>query len=409
MVKCFLCENSDVIPILNLGDSPIANNLERDKNESIVAEKILLILGKCNSDCNHVQIVDRVDQNKIFDEYFYVSSVSTTLSDHLSNIALELHEKFSLDENSFVVDIGSNDGTFLNAVKSYTTKFLGIDPAKNLSDFANKNGLTTLNAFFGSDVAQDVVNTRGKSDYIVSTNTFAHTPKIRDFIKGLKVMLSSDGVGLIEVHYLGSMLESNAFDTIYHEHFSYWSLTNLRKALLDFNLEIFDVQILPVHHGQIRIFISHPGVFEIKQSVNALLSKELVEDIHGSLLQLFSDRVNVIKKDLAKLFAEIKSRNEIISGYGAPAKACTMLSFLNFNDLKTIYDKSSLKQGKYLPGTPIKISSPANISVDNPDYIFLFARNFVDEIISELKEEYKFTGKVIVPIPKLAVSVIDAL
>ncbi len=411
MTKCFLCEKFDLIPILDLGLSPIANNLESDELKSKNSEKIPLILGKCQDGCGHIQVMQHVDQHTIFDNYLYTSSVSTTLTQHLSEIALHLDKKFGLNDKKFVVDIGSNDGTFLNSVKRYTSNFLGIDPAKNLADIANSKGLNTLNSFFTSAVAEQVAIENSRADFIVSTNTFAHTPKIRDFVKGLRTLLSSEGVIVIEVHYLGAMLNANAFDTIYHEHFSYWSLSNLVKIFSDFDLEVFDVELLSIHHGQIRAFISHTGIFEPRKSVQDLLNKEMNQDIHGELLTNFSVQVRQIKNNLRDLFTKIRSQGKVISGYGAPAKASTMLSFLDFStsDINIIYDKSVLKQGKYLPGTSIIIAPPDRISIDRPDYLFLFSWNFLDEISNELKEKFQFSGNLIVPIPELTITNINEL
>jgi len=409
MNVCFLCEQSELKTILDLGLSPVANNLEREQSISIKSKKEPLILSQCSGDCGHVQIRDHINQELIFQDYLYTSSVSSTLSKHLSKIATEINKKFGINKEQFIVDIGSNDGTFLNSVKLYTDKFLGVDPASNLSKLANEKNLETLNEFFTENIANRILQDKGSADFIVSTNTYAHTPKIRDFTKGLKVLLSEKGVIIIEVHYLGSMIESNSFDTIYHEHFSYWSLSSLIKIFSDFDLTIFDVEILPIHHGQIRIFASHNGKYNVKDSVTNLLDKENNQGIKSESLTLFSKKSVEIKEKINKMVREIKSKGGSISGYGAPAKAVTMLSFLEIDDstIPVIYDKSQLKQNMFIPGTSINIQDPKYLKSNNPDYIFLFSWNFSTEIINELQNVYGFSGKVIIPIPELIIKSVN--
>ena len=409
MSICFLCGQNELKTILDLGLSPIANNLEKDQAISIKSKKEPLILAQCNGVCGHVQIKDHINQELIFHDYLYTSSVSSTLSKHLSKIAFEINEKFGINNEQFVVDIGSNDGTFLSSVKLHTHKFLGVDPASNLSKLANDKNLETLNEFFTENIANQILKNKGKADFIVSTNTFAHTPKIRDFTKGLKVLLSEKGVIIIEVHYLGSMIEQNSFDTIYHEHFSYLSLSSLKKIFNEFDLAIFDVEILPIHHGQIRIYGSHKDAYKVKNSVTKLLKEEDNLNIKSESLDLFSQKSVEIKEKINKLITEIKLNGGSISGYGAPAKAVTMLSFLEIDHsvIPVIYDKSELKQNMYIPGTSILIENPKYLKSDNPDYIFLFSWNFSNEIIDDLKNVYGFSGKVIIPIPELIIKSVN--
>ena len=403
MNKCFICKSESIKVILDLGQSPVANNLEMNLDESLEAKKYPLELSKCVDGCSHIQIGNIVNQEEIFSDYFYMPSVSKTLTNHLEEISSDINDKFKINNNSFIVDIGSNDGTFLNSVKDYTNNILGIDPAKNLSDIANKKGVKTINAFFTNTLSKEIKDTYGQADFIVSTNTFAHTPEVKDFTEGLKTLISDHGVIIIEIHYLGSMVSDNSFDTIYHEHFSYWSLKNLDELFKNYDLEIFDAKILPVHHGQLRIYLSKIGNHRVKDSFRELLKNEIEEDLTGKKLTNFCNKVKEIKKDILNLFKEISDNNKKIYGYGAPAKASTLINFIGSKNLINIYDNSKLKQGKYIPGTSLIIKDPIEIINDNPDYIFLFAWNFSEEIIKELKENYNYKGKVIIPIPELKV------
>ena len=407
MNKCFICNKNSSETILDLGMSPIANNLEIDIDQSKTAEKYPLKLSVCMSGCNHVQISEIIDQKKIFNDYFYMPSVSKTLTNHLKEISKEINKKFKIKSDNFILDIGSNDGTFLESASTFSKNILGVDPAKNLSDIANKKGIKTINDFFSHKLAKKIKNKYGSADFIISTNTFAHTPKINDFVEGMKELISDEGVIIIEIHYLGSMIDDNSFDTIYHEHFSYWSLNNLNNLFSKFGLNIFDAYVLPVHHGQLRIYLSKSKKYKKTKSLNDLLDKEEKEDLIGKKLKLFCKKVLKIKSNLLDLFEKISNDEKIVYGYGAPAKASTLINFIGENNLKYIYDKSHLKQGKYLPGTSIKIKDPSEIQYDKPDYIFLFAWNFSKEIIDDLKNNFNFNGKLIIPIPDLRIIDID--
>jgi len=403
MNKCFVCNKKLSENILDLGLSPIANNLESDIIQSQGAKKYPLNLSICRSNCNHVQISEIVDQKEIFNNYFYMPSISKTLTKHLKEISKDISKKFKVNSNSFIVDIGSNDGTFLESASDISKNIIGIDPAKNLSDIANRKGIKTINDFFSKDLAKEMKKKYGKADFIISTNTFAHTPKINDFVEGLRELISDEGVIIIEIHYLGSMIEDNSFDTIYHEHFSYWSLNNLNNLFTRFGFNIFDASVLPIHHGQLRIYLSKSEKFKKTKSFINLLEKEDKEDLIGEKLEIFCKKTLHIKNNLLDLLEKISKNGKTVYGYGAPAKASTLINFIGENNLKYIYDKSNLKQGKFIPGTSIKIKDPSNIQFDKPDYIFLFAWNFSKEVIDDLKNKFSFKGKLIIPIPDLKI------
>tara|TARA_B100000683_G_scaffold267948_1_gene302396 strand:- start:5842 stop:7065 length:1224 start_codon:yes stop_codon:yes gene_type:complete len=407
MNKCFVCNKKLSENILDLGLSPIANNLESNIIQSQNAKKYPLNLSICRSNCNHVQISEILDQKEIFNNYFYMPSVSKTLTNHLKEISNDIKKKYKVNSNSLIVDIGSNDGTFLESASNISKNILGVDPAKNLSDIANKKGIKTINDFFSKKLAKEIKNKYGKADFIITTNTFAHTPKINDFVEGLRELISDEGIIIIEIHYLGSMVEDNSFDTIYHEHFSYWSLNNLNNLFTRFGFNIFDASVLPIHHGQLRVYLSKSKKFKKTKSFIELLEKEEEEDLIGKKLEIFCEKTLNIKKNLLDLLEKISKNNEKVYGYGAPAKASTLINFIGENNLKYIYDKSSLKQGKYIPGTSIKIKNPSDIQYDKPDYIFLFAWNFSKEIIGDLKNNFSFKGKLIIPIPDIRIIDLD--
>ena len=327
-------------PSLELIIESLRLYLESDIIQSQSAKKYPLSLSICRSNCNHVQISEIVDQKEIFNNYFYMPSISKTLTNHLKEISKDIKKKFKVKSNSFIVDIGSNDGTFLESASEISKNILGIDPAKNLSDIANKKGIKTINDFFSKDLANKIKNKYGKADFMISTNTFAHTPKINDFVEGLRELISDEGVIIIEIHYLGSMIEDNSFDTIYHEHFSYWSLNNLNNLFTKFGFNIFDAYVLPIHHGQLRIYLSKSKKFKKTKSFINLLKKEEKEDLIGKKLEIFCKKALDIKENLLDLLEEISKNNKKVYGYGAPAKASTLINFIGENNLKYIYDKS---------------------------------------------------------------------
>ena len=401
MSKCFICKSESTKIILDLGESPVANNLESDMSRSQGAKKYPLSIRKCESKCSHIQIGNVINQEEIFNDYLYMPSLSKTLTKHLNEISNDINNRFEFNDNSFIVDIGSNDGTFLQSASQFTKNILGIDPAKNLSKIANEKGIKTINNFFSNNLANEIKNNYGAADFIVSTNTFAHTPEINDFAQGLSTLISDKGVIIIEIHYLGSMLDDNSFDTIYHEHFSYWSLENLNYLFKKHDLKIFDASVIPVHHGQLRIYISKSNDYKKTSSFKELLESEKNNDLVGKKLNSFCNNVYKVKDELLDLFKDITNKGEEIYGYGAPAKASTLINFIGASNLKNIYDKSELKQGKFIPGTSLKIKNPNEIKKDSPDYIFLFAWNFKEEVINELKFKFNFKGKVIIPIPEL--------
>ena len=371
MSKCFICKSESTKIILDLGESPVANNLESDISRSQKAKKYPLRLRKCESKCSHIQIGNIINQEEIFNDYLYMPSLSKTLTNHLNEISKDINNRFEFNDKSFIVDIGSNDGTFLQSASQFTKNTLGIDPAKNLSKIANEKGIKTINNFFSNNLANEIKNNFGTADFIVSTNTFAHTPEINDFAEGLNTLISDNGVIIIEIHYLGSMLNDNSFDTIYHEHFSYWSLENLNYLFKKHDLKIFDASVIPVHHGQLRIYISKSNDYKKTSSFKELLESEKNNDLVGKKLNSFCDNVYKVKDELLDLFKDIANKGEEIYGYGAPAKASTLINFIGPSNLKNIYDKSELKQGKFIPGTSLKIKNPNEIKKDCPDYIFL--------------------------------------
>ncbi len=400
--KCILCSLKMVKSMINFGNTPLANNLIKNlKNKK--QKKYPLVLGKCMS-CEHIQLSYLPNPKLMFKNYLYLSSASSTLTNHLKKIPLDLNKIISLKKNDLVIDVGSNDGTLLSGYQKPRLIKIGIEPAKNLAKFYQKKKVHLINDFFNLTSAKLIKKKFGAAKVITATNVFPHLQKLGSFAKSVKMLLDHDGILLIEAHYFGNLIKDTAFDTIYHEHCSYWSVSNVKKFCDINGLELFKVDKLPIHHGQIRCWISLKGSYKIDKSINSILKVEKNSKLHSnkSILK-FKKKIFDLQKSVNKLFSETKRKNLVICGYGAPAKATTFTSFFNINKKKIpyIFDKNPLKQNKFLPGANIPIISNKKLKIKKPDYLFNFAWNFIDEIYKENSNFVKNGGKIINPIPKI--------
>lgn len=403
--NCILCNEGQVKEFVNLGYSALANNLISSKDYKKKEKKYPLVLGKCQK-CNHVQLKKLVNPKYMFDNYLYLSSASSTLQKHLNSIPLEINKIKKIKKNDLVIDIGSNDATLLKGYKNFHAKALGVEPAKNLSKYYKKTKIIHFVDYFNKVTARKIKKKFGLAKIITATNVFPHLQNLKDFAKAINILLDKDGILLIEAHYLQNLLNDVAFDTIYHEHCSYWSINAVRKYFNMYDLELFNVDKLPIHHGQIRCWIGKKNVRKINPNLKRLIKKEKKDKINSDfVLRNFGKKTKNIKSMLNKFFNKIKKNNEKIIGYGAPAKATTLISFLGIDKDKInfIVDKNPLKQNKYMPGSRIPIYSINKISKLKPKYLFNFAWNFLEEILDQNKIFLKNGGKIVNPIPKFKI------
>lgn len=395
---------SEVEEILDLGMSPLANGLVSGKDLDHVPT-FPLKLGRCNIS-GHVQLTTFVDPEEMFTDYLYVSSVSSTLKKHLEGISDFISDFIDIDPKDLCIDIGSNDGTLLSGFFNKGNRVLGVDPASNLAKLAKDKGVDTVTAYFGYETANKIVRSHGKAKVITLTNTFPHLQKLNDFIRGIDSLLEKDGVVFIETHYLADIYDQVAFDTIYHEHVSYWHLTPIKKMFEDFGFEVSLIERIPLHHGQLRILISRKGVRNSDSSVENLIQWEQSNQIgKKSKCESFANKSLNIKKNLNELLTDLKKQGKSVAGYGAPAKATTLLNFLGLDNNQVEYaiDRSPLKQGLFIPGTGIEIKSPQILNETTPDYLILFAWNFKEEIMNQLSSYTEKGGKFIIPLPNLEI------
>jgi len=405
VTRCVVCSSEDVKQFLDLGEMELANSFLTKAELARPEPTYPLQVGFCD-DCHHVQLMERVPPSAMFENYLYVSSASDTLRTHLHGLAEVVTERYGLGPDDLVVDIGSNDGTLLSGFKGSGARTLGIDPAENLAPLASKLGVETYTAFFGSETATRVSERFGRASVITATNTFPHIPDLADFLAGVNALLEADAVFVIEAHYLADLLEQGAFDTVYHEHVSYWALGPMIDLFNRHGLQVVDVERLPVHHGQLRVFVQRDGHGEVRPSVGALLEAESELGLDRfETFQRFARQTMKIREDLHATIEGIVAQGKRVVGYGAPAKASTLLSFLEIgrDEIEYIVDRSPLKQGLYTPGRHIPIVAPERLLEDQPDYALLLAWNFADEVMEQQAEYRKRGGRFVLPIPQVQI------
>lgn len=401
MGHCIACHGVKIEPFLDLGQSALANKFLKAEEVTAAEPSFPLELGAC-LDCGHVQLTTIVPPPLMFDDYLYVSSMSDTLVRHLNSLADTVVNWQGLAPQDLVIDIGCNDTTLLAGFKRHGVRVLGVDPARNLLPFAAERGIEVKTAFFGEATAAGIVATHGRARAMTATNVFPHIPDLADFMRGIATVLADDGVFVIEAHYLLDMLEQGAFDTIYHEHCSYWSLGPMMRLFDRFGLEVVRTERLPIHHGQLRVFVRHKGAGKPDETVAAVLGGEIAIGLPGAApLKAFAATTYRIRDDLQRAIAEFQEAGKRIAGYGAPAKGNTLLTFLGLGprQIDWIADKSPLKQGRLTPGTHIPVVSPERIMMERPDYLLLLAWNFADEILAQQAEYRRHGGKFILPVP----------
>ncbi len=400
--KCRICSSTDLKLVLDLENQPPANALIDKNMLDNVEEKFPLRLFWCN-DCFLVQLLDIVNKEFLFKNYLYMTSASTPIVNHFSEYAKSIH-KFFLDskDNPLVVEIGSNDGSLLSEFKKLGTSILGIEPASNLSKIANDSNITTINEFFSINIAKEIINSNQVS-VVVANNVIAHIENLHDLVEGIKIIIGDKGIFIFEVPYLIDFIKKLEFDTIYHEHLSYFSILPLIKLMSQFGLEIFNVEKYDVHGGSLRIFVSKKSNFEINNSVQKFIDEEYKFGLNDFVVyEKFAIKVYELKKNLKKILLQLKKENKSIFGYGASAKGNVLLNFCNIDNklLDFIVDTTPLKQGKYTPGTHIPVISPEKITKRGKnDVALLLAWNYKSEILEKEKKFREKGGKFLIPIP----------
>jgi hypothetical protein len=346
--------------------------------------------------------------DQIFSDYAYFSSYSETWLKHARAYVEYMIDRFGFDSRRQVVEIGSNDGYLLQYFKQRGVPVLGVEPAQNVAKVAQAANIPTIVKFFGLETAAGLVQEGVHADLLIANNVLAQAPDLNDFVQGLKTLLKSRGLVTIEVPHLVKLMEENQFDTIYHEHFSYFSLITLQRVFAEHGLIIFDVEPLPTHGGSLRLYARHANddAKSITTAVESLRSREL--EIGLNLLETyatFAPKVQETKRKLLEFLIQAKRAGKSIVGYGAPAKGNTLLNYCGIRSdfIDYTVDRSPHKQNHYLPGTHIPIHHPDRIKETRPDYLLILPWNLRDEIMQQMQHIREWGGGFVVPIPAVEV------
>jgi SAM-dependent methyltransferase len=403
-LQCRSCGQSGLELVLSLGNTPLANSLIAEEDLDQPESAYPLDLAFC-SGCSLVQITETVPPEKLFSEYLYFSSFSETMLRHAKAIVERMLTSRNLGSNSLAVEIASNDGYLLQYYKAAGVPVLGIEPAVNIAKVARaERSIPTLTEFFSSEVGRRLAAEGKQADVIHAHNVLAHVADLNGFVRGLRLLLKDDGMVVIEVPYVKDLIDRCEFDTIYHEHLCYFSLTAMNRLFQRHGLTIQDVERLSIHGGSLRVFVANGG--EQNRAVTELLEEEASWGV-GSLdfYRGFGDRVEALKNTLRNFIVTLKQRKEHLAAYGAAAKGSTLLNYFQIgcDELDFVADRSTYKQGRYMPGVHLPISPPARLLEEMPSYVLLLTWNFADEILEQQAEYRRRGGRFIIPIPELRV------
>jgi SAM-dependent methyltransferase len=360
--------------------------------------------------CGLMQLPEFQTPESIFTDYAYFSSYSQSWLRHAKHYAETVAARFALDAASHVIEVASNDGYLLQYFQQLGVPVLGIEPARNVAAVAQDAGIPTIVHFLGRETAQQIVREHQPADLLIGNNVLGHVPDINDFVAGLRTLLKPQGVLTMEFPHVMRLLEENQFDTIYHEHFSYWSLLSVEKVFAAHDLTIFDVEELPTHGGSLRIFAcprgTEDGTYAVEHRVQQLREREVSAGLDQLQTYIrFGERVNSVKRQLLSFLIAAKNEGKTVAGYGAPAKGNTLLNYCGVRTdfLDFTVDLSPHKQGRFLPGTHIPIFHPDKILEARPDYLLILPWNLKAEIVAQLAYVREWGCRLVAPIPGLEV------
>ncbi len=371
---------------LSLGLSPLANNLNDKKNNP--NDLYPLDLNFCKK-CSNSQLSVVVPPEKMFNNYLYLSSTSEKFKKHFVNFAKELKKELNLKKNSIVVDIGSNDGIFLEPITKLGIKAIGVEPAKNVSRIANSRGLETLGEYFNENTVKKIKKKHGNIDVITAFNVFAHSDGLKEILDNVTKLLKKDGEFIFEIQYLLKTIKDLTFDNIYHEHVNYWCLLSILHFFKNSEMKVYKVKEVDTHGGSLRVYTTKNKNKRLHKSVNEYIKIEKKNKLDSfETYKKFANEVENVKQESLNKIKNIISDNKVVVGYGAPAKATTILNYfgLSDNEIEFTFDDNSLKHNKIIPGTNIKILQPENLSnLKKIDYIIVLAWNFYDQIKEKMQ------------------------
>ena len=404
MSKCLICEN-EYKSFVDFGDMPIANAFS-PKEELSDEYTFPMKVGFCKN-CNMVQLVDQPERERMFHEnYAFFSSTSNYMMDHFKKFANDVSELQELKEQSFVVEIGSNDGIMLQNFVTENIPCLGIEPSKNVAEVSREKGINVITEFFDQSLAESIIIEYQKADAILSANVMCHIPYIHSIYEGVKVLLKDDGVFVFEDPYLGEVIEKTSFDQIYDEHVFLFSALSVSHLANMHDLELIDVEYQITHGGSMRYTVAHKGAKKVSNNVINLIDKEKNLGLDRSeAYSSFSDDVDQIKNDLIKLLTRLKNEGKKVVAYGATSKSTTVANYFGITPdlVECIYDTTPIKQNKFSPGMHIPVLPYEQFHESNPDFVLLFAWNHAVEIMKKEEEYMSNDRHWITYIPKVEV------
>lgn len=408
LTACRVCgaARAALHPVLDLGQTPLANRLLLPEQLGEPEPRFPLELVLC-PECSLLQITETVPPEVLFREYLYCSSFSDTMLRHARDLAERLASERGLGTDSLVVEAASNDGYLLQHFVSRGVPVCGVEPARNVAAIARSRGVRTVEEFFGPAVARDLRDGHKAADVFLAANVLAHVADTNGFVEGIRTLLAADGVAVVEAPYALDMVGRCEFDTIYHEHLCYFSLTALDRLFRRHDLVIHRVERVPIHGGSLRIFAGHATAVTPDGSVHDLLAEERRWGVtRTESYRDFGDRVRRLKGELTGRLNDLKRQGRRLAAYGASAKGSTLLNFfgLGRETLDFVADRSTMKQGRFTPGSHLPIHAPEKLEEAMPDEVLLLTWNFADEILRQQEGYRRRGGRFLIPIPELRVA-----
>lgn len=414
---CRLCLHDKLTPRLFLTPTPPANELTKIFDPYAPVEEFPLYLVSCDN-CGHVQLPVVISPERLFNDYVYVSGTSPVFVKHFENYANDIISKYSLQENDLVVEIGSNDGTLLKFFQNYGTRVIGIDPAIKITEKANEDGIHTICEFFNQNLVEKIIDANGRAKIVIANNVFAHADDIRSIVQGVKNLLELGGHFVFEVSYLVDLLENSTFDLIYHEHLDYHHIDPLCRLFNEFGMCLYDVKKVNTHGGSIRCHVLNSPRSNFNGNLNGFINEELrlqlKTDFTGIRYNTGTNRdpfrkleskIEILRSELKSYLYQSMKSGRTICGFGAPAKATTLLYHfgLGRREFQYVIDDSPWKQNLHLPGKGIEIVSSEYAKEHKIDDMMILAWNFADSIIEKNLSHLDGKGRIIVPLPEMIV------
>jgi len=403
--NCQICNSTNLIDVINLGDQPLANTLIKNAEDDNKVEKYPVNIVRCK-ECTLLQIDYIVDQTKVYHlDYPYLPGITKTVDNEQLELSDYLHKELDLKKDQLVVDIGSNDGSLLKHFKAKGIETVGVEPT-NISKIANQNGVHTIQSFFNEKTAENIIGKFGKAKLITCTNVFAHMSTLGDVMEGIVKLLDEDGYFCFENHYIMEILDKVQYDTFYHEHLRTYSLMSLNKLFEMYDLNLFDAMNVSRYGGSIRCVVSKKKISQTER-LKSLIKKEKNHLIDNSekTYDAFKNNIVSSKENLVKKIIELKSLNKRIIAKSCPARAVVLLNYCGLNNTHLDYiaeQPTSLKLDQYVPGTKLKIINDDILKENEPDYVLLLAWHLSEPIINKWKKR-GLQSKFIIPLPKVEI------